>query len=188
MGELGAGSVTGVMRILSDRSESPERRESAAAVLGGLRCREAVEPLIDALAEGEQKLSWTCMTALTNIGSRRMARRLIEIVRGGYPVAARQETIHTLWRLQEVRAEQVFIWVAGSIETEEEYTRDMATEALGNTCERAASQPALATRLFDPSVSIRYAALCAKLDDNRVIANLATTVLANWKAIRPEPR
>ena len=205
MREWGAGSVAEVIGILQNRSESQERREAAATALAGLRCREAVTPLIEVLAEGEQRLSWLCMWALQAIGSRRGARRLIEIVRGDYPLPARQEAIYTLWQLQEVRAEQLFIRVSSALFTEEEYTRDMATEALGNTCRRPHTQRALAERLFDPSVSVRYAALCAcsglsyrhppafpefirqallaklqdpaKVDDNRVIAELAAQLL-----------
>jgi HEAT repeat protein len=201
MRELGAGSVSEVVAILQDRSHSPEKRITAAAVLGGLKCRDAVRPLIETLAEGHQMLSWTCMDALTRIGSRRHARRLMEIVRGDYPLPARQEAVYTLWRLREVRAEQLFIHVGAAVEKEEWYTRDMATEALGNTCGRPASQIALFKRLFDPCVSVRYAALCAcpshsmleclrraieaklsdpdRVDDHRVIAELAAQILGS---------
>jgi len=103
--------------------------------------------------------------------------------------------------LEELRAEPLFIRLSSAVETEEEYTRDMATEALKNTRSRPRSQRAIAARLFDPSVSVRYAALCAagsvnartlsclrdaitaqrndpsKVDDNRVIAVLAAELL-----------
>jgi hypothetical protein len=153
--------------------------------------------MIEALAEGQQTLSWMCMTALTGVGSRRNARKLIEIARGDHPLPARQEAIYTLWHLCEPRAEPLFIRVSAALDTEEEYTRDMATEALGNTWWRPRTQRALSERLFDPSVSLRFAALCAvrnvdaqtlgclqralvakladpaKVDDNRVVAELA---------------
>ena len=144
-----------------------------------------------------------CMWALTGIGSRRGARRLIEIARGNYPLQARQEAVYTLWWLREFRAEPLFIRLCSALDTEEEYTRGMATEALGNTSHRLASQRALAARLFDPSVSVRYSALCAcsgvpshafpdflrralvaklsdtdRVDDDRVIAELAAQVLS----------
>jgi hypothetical protein len=206
MRQLDAGTVADVVRIMQDRSQSLERREAAASVLSGLRCREAVGPLIEVLAEGQQKLSWMCMWALTRISSRREARKLIGIARGSYPLPARQEAIYTLWQLQELRAEPLFIRLSAAVDTEEEYTRDMATEALGNTWLRLRTQRALSERLFDPSVSVRYAALCAcscrhwqsrphafpeflrralvakladpaKLDDNRVIAEQAAELL-----------
>jgi HEAT repeats len=204
MRELGAESVKEVIWLIQDRSEDPERREAAALVLAGLKCRDAVEPLIEVLSEGHQKLSWMCMWALTAIGSRRHARKLMDIVRGDCPLPARQEAIYTLWHLHELRAEQLFVRVSGALDYEEEYTRDMATEALGNTSRRPRSQRALAARLFDPSVSVRYAALCAcsrmspqpyvfpdflrqaleakladpaKVDDNRVVAQLAAQLL-----------
>ena len=125
----------------------------------------------------------------------------MDIVRGPYPLPARQEAIYTLWQLRDRRAENLFIHVSGNIEREEEYTRDMATEALGNTWWHPATQRALAERLFDPSVSVRFAALCAvstvnartlsclrtalaakladtdRVDDNRVIAQLAEHLL-----------
>jgi hypothetical protein len=202
--QLRAGSVADVIRITQDRSASPERREAAVAVLGGLRYRDAVGLLIEVLSEGQEKLSSMCMRAITTIGSRRHARKLIDIVRGDYPLPARQEAIYTLWQLREVRAEPLFIQVSAALDKEEEYTRDMATEALGNTSRRLSTQRALAARLFDPSVSVRYAALCActmmfpqpyafpdflrralaakladpeKVDDNRVIAELAASLL-----------
>jgi len=94
-----------------------------------------------------------------------------------------------------------FIRLSAALDTEEEYTRDMATEALGNTWRRPRSQKAIAERLFDPSVSVRFSALCAvrevnahtlgclrralvakladpgKVDDNRVIAAFAAELL-----------
>jgi hypothetical protein len=54
MRQLGAGSVADVFQIAQDRSASPERRESAAAVLGGLRYRDAVGLLIEVLSEGQE--------------------------------------------------------------------------------------------------------------------------------------
>jgi HEAT repeat protein len=141
------------------------------------------------------------MSALTKIGSRRFARRLIEIARGSYPLPARQEAVYTLWQLKETRAEPLFIRLCAALDTEEEYTRDMATEALGNTWRRPRTQRAIAARLFDPSVSVRFSALCAvgrvnthtldclrralaakladpaKVDDGRVIAALAAELL-----------
>jgi hypothetical protein len=105
MRHLGAGSLPDVLGVLRDRSENSKKRVDAAAILGGLKCREAVGPLIEALAEGHRDLSWMCMSALTTIGSRRFARRLIHIAQGSYPLPARQEAIYTLWRLHEHRAE-----------------------------------------------------------------------------------
>jgi hypothetical protein len=75
MRQLGAESLAEVIRILRDRSETLERREAAASVLGNFKRREAVEALIQVLAEGQEKLSWMCMWALTAIGSRRHARK-----------------------------------------------------------------------------------------------------------------
>ena len=199
--QLGASSLLNVIGIIQDRSETTERRVEAAAILRGLRCRDAVGPLIEALADGEPSLSWMCMSALTAIGSRRGVRRLIRIAGGNHPLPATQEAIYTLWRLGELRAESLFIRLCSALDTEEEYTRDMATEALGNTRCRPRTQRALSERLFDPSVSVRYAALCAagdvgprtlsclrdaitaklvdpaKVDDNRVIATLAAQML-----------
>ena len=161
MRQLGAGSIAEVMAILQDSSKASDRRIAAADVLGGFRQRDAVHALIETLAEGEVNLSWACMRALVDIGSLRGGRRLIEIARGEYPLPARQEAIYTLWQMDEARAEPLFIHLSGAVETEEEDLRDMATEALGNTCFRPRTQRALAERLFDPSPSIRYAALCA---------------------------
>jgi hypothetical protein len=201
MRSFGIESVAEAMIIVQKRSERAEIREAAVASLGELRFREAVGPLIEALREGQQQLSGMCMTALTAIGSRRHARRLMDIVRGAYPLPARQEALYTLWHLRELRAESLFIRVSGNIEKEEEHTRDMATEALGNTWWHPPTQRALSERLFDPSVSVRFAALCAvrtvnprtltclrtallakladtdRVDDNRVIAQLAERLL-----------
>jgi len=201
MRSFGIESVAEAMIIVQKRSEGAERREAAAAILGELKCREAVEALIEALREGQQRLSWMSMTALTQIGSRRHSRKLMDTVRGAYLLPARQEALYTLWHLHELRAESLFIRVSSAIDKEEEYTRDMATEALGNTRWHLATQRALSERLFDPSVSVRYAALCAvgivnartltclrralvakltdpeKVDDHRVIAELAEHLL-----------
>ena len=204
MRHLGVDSPAGVLAMLRDRSTPSERREAAAAALGGSRWREAVATLINVMAEGQPSLSWTCMKALTDIGSRCGARRLIAIARDNYPLSSRQEAIYTLWQLREVRAESLFIRLGAALDSEEEYTRDMATEALGNTSRRLMSQRALAERLFDPSPSVRYAALCAcsmmrpqpfpfpgflrraliakledpaKLDEDRVIAVAAAQLL-----------
>jgi hypothetical protein len=207
--ELRAASVAEVIRILQDRSESPERREAAASALSGLKCRDAVGALIEALAEGQEKLSFMCMWALLKIRSRCKARNLMDIARGGYPVATRRNAIYTIWRLRELRAEPLFIRVSAALDSEEELTRDFATEALGNTSRRPRTQRALSERLFDPSVSVRYSALCtcrsvdrqtltclrqaleakladpAKVDDNRVIAELAAWLLGRTQLNGP---
>jgi HEAT repeat protein len=181
-----------------------ERRQAAAEILGGLRSRDGVRALIEVLGEGRQQLSWACMHALTSIGSRRGARKLMSIVRGNYPLPARQEAVYTLWQLDETRAESLFIRLSSAVGAEEEYIRDMATEALGNTWWRPATQRAIAERLFDPSPSVRYSALCAcscmypqpysfpnflrhalvaklddpdRVDDDRVIAKTAAELL-----------
>lgn len=130
------------------------------------------------------------MRAITGIGSQRHSRKLIEIAQGRYELPARQEAIYALWRLNELRAEPLFIQLSSALDSEEDYTRDMATEALGNTVTRLSTQWALAERLFDPSVSVRFSALCAcnqipdwskdrsaRVDDNRVLAELAEQVL-----------
>jgi hypothetical protein len=201
MHQSGIASMAKATRVLQDQSETVERRISAASILGAFRSREALGALIEALSEGQEQLSWMCMHAIHQIGSRRGARRLIDIARGNYPPAAREEAIYTLWLLSERRAEQAFIRISSAIATVEEHTRDLATEALGNTSSRHPSQRALAARLFDPSVSVRYGALCAcsaasrlsgflrraveakladpeQVDNNRVIADLAAIVLA----------
>jgi hypothetical protein len=207
MRQNGIHSATEALRVIQDRSARAECRVVCADALGKLRKRDCVPALIDALGEGDLKLSYACMSALLNIRSRRGARRLIEIAGGRYPLAARQEAIYALWQLDELRAEPLFLRICAAVDSEEEYTRDMATEALGNTALRPRSQRALAARLFDPSPSIRYAALCAcsrmnrnygpcefpgfvrraleaklndpdRVDENRVIAELASELVA----------
>ncbi len=142
-----------------------------------------------------------CMSAITTIGSRRGARQLMEIARTSRSLMAKQEAIYTLWMLGETRSEGLFIRFGAAVDTEEEYTRDMATEALGNTHWNPRTQRAIAERLFDPSISVRYSALCAvtevnertlpclhraleaklhdpaRLDDERVIADFARRLL-----------
>jgi HEAT repeat protein len=161
MRQLEANSVEEIARILQDKSAPVERRQAAAEVLGGLRSGDGVAELIEVLSEGQQQLSWACMHALTSIGSRRGARKLMSIVRGHYPLPARQEAVYALWQLKETRAQSLFIRLSAAVGAEEDYTRDMATEALGNTWWRSAAQRAIAARLFDPSPSVRYSALCA---------------------------
>jgi len=198
MREIGADSPADVIRMLGDRSAPREERIAAALVLELLRCRDATEELIEALDEGELMLSNVCGRALGAIGSRRKSRRLISIVCGRGPAPARREALYALWWLREERAEQLFIRISRAVETEDEFMRGIATEALGGTSQRLRSQRAIRDRLFDPSVSVRYSALCAcslmprhrvpeflhealaakladpdKVDDTRVIAELA---------------
>jgi hypothetical protein len=141
---------------------------------------------------------------------------LIQIARGPYPLPARQEAIYALCKLGEFRAEPLFLQICAAVDREEEYTRDMVTEALGNTSFRPRTQRALAARLFDPSPSIRFAALCAcsmnpnygssrfpgflrraieakledpdRVDDNRVIAELAAGLLVPQTSHQPRLR
>jgi HEAT repeat protein len=63
--------------------------------------------------------------------------------------------------LNETRAENVLIRIGEDLAGEEEQTRSMAVEALGNTANRLATQLALQRRLFDSSVGVCYSALCA---------------------------
>lgn len=53
------------------------------------------------------------------------------------------------------------IYLGRDVAGQTEVTRLMAVEALGNTIERRASQRAAVYHLFDPSVPVRYSALCA---------------------------
>jgi HEAT repeat protein len=202
MAELGVRSVDDAIALLLDPSANEQDRESAAVILRGLRDRRAMLPLIEVLAEGHKTIAWLCMSAITHIGSRRGARRLIGIARSSDSLTARQEAIYTLWMIGETRSERLFIQLSAAVDTEEEYTRDMATEALRNTWRSPRSQRAIAARLFDPSISVRYSALCAvievnertlpclrealqaklddpaRLDEDRVVAELAAELLA----------
>lgn len=187
---------------LRDRKLPVEKRIAAAEILGGLRCREAVPAFCEALAEGEPNLIWRCGHPLRDMQCRSATKPLIAIAKGNHPLLARQEAIQTLWFLRDARAESALIRISRSIESEEEYTRDRATEALGSTNRRKASQRAIADRLFDPSVSVRFAALCAcpsyqplpeflhralkaklqdpgRVDEYRVIAEEAANILAH---------
>jgi HEAT repeat protein len=202
---LGIESDAEAIPIVRDRGESVERRVAAADVLRGYRSKDAVDVLVEALAEGDGKLSGSCMSALERIGSKRGSRRLMEVARGDYTLRAKQEAVYTLWRLGERRAETLFIQIAAAVDREDWYTRDIATEALGNTRHRRKTQQALAERLFDPCVSVRYSALCAvgwvsldlpqflldalrakladpdKVDDDRVMAKFAAEILARME-------
>jgi HEAT repeat protein len=202
MRQLGAQSVADVIRSLLDRNIELQKRIAAASVLGGLRCRAGLNALVQVLIEGQPNLSNACAHALIAIASRSVSRRLMRIVSGKQPLVARQESMYALWQLGETRSEQLFIRLSSSLDTEEEYTRGMATEALGNTAWRLRTQKAIRERLFDPEVSVRYSALCAcslinwhvfpeclrqaleaklndseRVDDDRVIAQAAAELL-----------
>ena len=101
MQEWNAHSPQDVIRILEDRSQSADRRAQAASALGALRCRQAVQPLVDALGEGDTNLSWNSANALIDIGSRPKRRRLVQVVKGDYPAATRQAAIYTIWTIEE---------------------------------------------------------------------------------------
>lgn len=159
--QLGAESIGDVIRSLRDRTAQKETRMIAAFVLGGLKASSSVDALVDVLAEGEEPLSNACAHVLIEIGSRRGSRRLMRIVRGKYSLAARQEALYVLRDLGETRTQSLFIHLCRALDTEDEFIRDMATEGLGHTVRRLRTQRALAERLFDPSVSVRCAALCA---------------------------
>ncbi|MBN8731134.1 MAG: HEAT repeat domain-containing protein [Acidobacteria bacterium] len=198
----GAPSLQRLIASLRDRALPVEERITAAEILGGLRCREAVPAFCEALAEGEPNLIWRCGHPLRDMQCRSATKPLIAIAKENHPLLARQEAIQTLWFLRDARAESALIRISRSIESEEEYTRDRATEALGSTNHRKASQRAIADRLFDPSVSVRFAALCAcpsdqplpeflhralvakltdpdRVDEHRVIAQVAANILAH---------
>jgi hypothetical protein len=198
----GRPSTQQLIAWLRDRTLPVEKRITAAEILGGLRCREAVPAICEALAEGERNLTWRCGHLLRDMQCRSATKPLIAIAKGNHPLIARQEAIQTLWFLRDARAESTLIRISRSIESEEEYTRDRATEALGSTNHRKASQRAIADRLFDPSVSVRFAALCAcpsyqslheflrralevklhdpdRVDEHRVIAETAANILAH---------
>jgi len=202
MQDLEAQAPVDVVSILRDKSQSETRRADAAFVLGVTRLRAATEALIEALAEGQSGLSNACAHALGEIQSRRGARKLMRIVRGNYPSAARRDALYALWLLREKRAETLFIRISGALGTEDDFMRDMATEALGIANRRVLTQRAIRDRLFDPNVSVRYSALCAcqgialdgfsqflrealiaklsdpdKVNDDEVIAKLAAELL-----------
>lgn len=204
MQQYGWTDISRVRADLRDQEVAVERRRAAAIVLADLRDRGSVGDLIATLAEGDRDLAWACSAALIIIRSRRHGRRLVGILRKHGSPDARQAVIHSLWLLFEKKAEGALIHIADDLDAEAEHTRLMATEALGNTVDRHNTQHALARRLFDPSVGVRYSALCAlcglqgvpgpipeflsralhakvddpeSLDDRRVIAELAAQIL-----------
>lgn len=199
--DRGYARVEDALRCLRDHREPVSERAECASILGGFRYAPAVGALIDALAEGDLKLSWACSSALFGIESRRGARKLGRIALHGPTAHAKEAAIYTIWMLHETRAEDTLIRLSRALDHEEEHTRSMATEVLGNTIYRLRTQRAVAERLFDPSVDVRYSALCAlgglypslpefvktalraklndpdRVDEHRVIAEYAAELL-----------
>ena len=81
---------------------------------------------------------------------------------GRRQLPARREAVSTLWHLMELRAEPIFIRLSSALDTEEEYSPGHGNRGSRRyPVWRPRTQRALSERLFDPSISVRYAALCA---------------------------
>src|SRR5258708_7210041 len=158
--EHGWAKTSQAVTARADRRNSAGPRQAPAPLLGGLRNRPATPVLIAALPDDDWHIAWACSSALNRIESRRDGRKLAEVLRRDLPALVRQAAIYSIWMLGETRAESELIRIGEAIDREEEHTRSMAVEALGNTNRRLKTQRALAARLFDPSVDVRYSALC----------------------------
>lgn len=199
-------SHANALAILQDQSASVESRSAAAEILGQVRSWESISALLDVLEQGEELLPWACSHALIAIRSKRHMRRLLAILRRSTSLNVKKAAIYTIWCVGEQRAAETLIFVGANLKGEQEGTRSMAVEALGNTVKQHRSQKALAKHLFDPSVDVRYSALCAlsrlqpplpeflqaalraklddpaKLDEERVVATLARQILTrSWE-------
>ncbi len=145
---------------LRGSGESADSRAAAASGDKEERRAESIPALIDELAQGDLFQAWAASEALIAIGSRRHGRRLVGLLRRDYPQHVRQAAIYAIWLLGETRGEQALIRIGDDL-SENDTLRLMAVEALGNTCTREPSQRALARFVSDPSLNVRYSALCA---------------------------
>ncbi|HEU0119200.1 MAG TPA: hypothetical protein VFQ91_01660 [Bryobacteraceae bacterium] len=100
-----------------------------------------------------------CAQQISKFGSRRATRGLLAIVRGSADPMRQLMALHTRWNLFDARAVPLFLYMGATGKTED--LRAVAVEGLGNGIRRRHVQEAVAKCLIDPSVPVRYSALCA---------------------------
>lgn len=117
--------------------------------------------LIETIAQGELNPAWEAANVLISAGSLRHGRKLIEVARRPKTIHAQQAALYAIWLLHDARACPVLLRIGADIESQTEVSRLTAVEALGVCAERREVQRALARHLTDPSLAVRYSALCA---------------------------
>ncbi len=147
------------------RSEDPATRESIAIVLGEVKDRRAVRPLLEALRD-EERFVMTSAASLVQIGDPGSVEPLIEML------SSRNEQVrlyaaYALGGLNDARAVEPLI---GLLQDPDTSIRGVAAHALGVLGSREATRPLL-DLLQDPSEHVRLTAVHAlgKLHDRRAI-------------------
>jgi HEAT repeat protein len=155
------------------RSDNPQTRENIAMILGEVKDRRAVKPLLEALQRDEQ-LVLTSASSLIQIGDPNSVEPLIEML-DNRNEQIRLYAAYALGGLNDTRAVLPLIDI---LEDPSSSIRGVATHSLGEIGSRAATNPIL-DLLDDPSENVRLTAVYAlgKLLDRRSIPKLRELLL-----------
>jgi HEAT repeat protein len=160
MAALGAATERDLLAICRDGMRPTEERTMACSLLGQIRSRRAIPLLLKiGSQEEEQLLVWEALSAVGAIHSRTATPRLMQLIRTSASPFKRQAAVFALWRLTDVRARPLLIRILRN-EREDVKTRAFAAEALGLLPLTRNSVSAMIAALDDPSVEVRYSAVC----------------------------
>lgn len=167
------------LRLASGKANNVRLRARACRLLGLLGAKQAIPVLLQiGQVEDSEELTWEALSALGFIRSHRATKPLIEVVRTAGDVRKKQAAAYALWLIGDNRARNTFIRVAED-RAEDETTRGFAVEGLGSLKPTARTVTVLVRALRDPSVNVRFSALCALS---------GAAVLAVNQKVRPEVR
>jgi HEAT repeat protein len=154
------------------KSEDPLTRESIAMVLGEVRDRRAVQPLLEALQD-EDHLVLTSAASLVKIGDPDSVMPLVDLL-SNRNEQIRLYAAYALGGLKDKRALKPLI---GVLNDPSSSLRGVAAHSLGELGSRAATEPLLAL-LDDSSDNVRLTVVYAlgKLQDQRSLERLRGTL------------
>jgi HEAT repeat protein len=149
-------------RFRTESRGSVEDRIKAFEIAGLSRTAGSLPFLIQALSEDDENVVWAAAHAVIDFGSRSATRPLIRLAVTASNRSSRQAAIYALGFLRDKRAEQFLIRILKDL-NEDEHTRSLAAEALGQVSRSSRSRKALLKAVHDSSVEVARSAQCGPL-------------------------
>lgn len=148
-----------VLQTITSPGASEERRVSACSVAGQLRNHDALGPLLTAVRDSSERISFAAGNAISAIKSRKATRELIRVVRSGPDEHNRYAAICALFGVPDRRARPILLTVVNNNDGTPE-TRALAAEVLGQLPSTPRSVDSLAKALRNANPAVRFGALC----------------------------
>jgi serine/threonine-protein kinase len=179
----GRESVPYLITIIKDERTNYQSRASACKVLGGLKTREAVMALIDALQDRSFAVRNTAMQMLIDIDDNRIGREAARLLRDNREYVR----VNAIFLIDERRDTAAVSAVREALRRDTSYSvRATAARALGRMKDRDALYLLIEKATDDESLFVREEAVTAlrELGDKKAIPALIKVLREEFPSIR----